>query len=78
MPQPFKQWKVLPHGKLSYIDENLLTVVGAIKNKPALREQLEDWARLYSLKRIIVSHGDIIIEANPTDVLRDLAKQLAA
>ena len=30
MTQPFKQWTVLPHGKLVQIDENLLTVVGEI------------------------------------------------
>lgn len=49
----------------------------AIKNKPALREQLEEWAKLYGLRRIIVSHGDII-ENNPTQVLRTLAEKLAA
>ncbi|MEP6503251.1 MAG: hypothetical protein ABJD97_07980 [Betaproteobacteria bacterium] len=30
MTQPFKQWTVLPHGKLVQIDENILTVVGEI------------------------------------------------
>ena len=48
-----------------------------IKDKPALREQLDEWAKLYSLKRIVVSHGKII-EDRPTEVLRTLAKQLAA
>jgi hypothetical protein len=48
-----------------------------IKDKPALREQLEEWSKLYSLKRIIVSHGDII-EREPSRVLHDLAKELAA
>jgi hypothetical protein len=28
MAKPFEQWTVLPHGKLSPIDENVLTVVG--------------------------------------------------
>jgi hypothetical protein len=28
VPQPLKGWKVLPHGKLTPIDENILTVVG--------------------------------------------------
>jgi hypothetical protein len=28
--QPFQKWKVLPHGKLSQIDDNILTVVGEI------------------------------------------------
>jgi len=30
MTQPFKEWTVLPHGKLSQIDDNILTVVGKI------------------------------------------------
>jgi hypothetical protein len=30
MTQPFKRWTVLPHGKLSEIDDNILTVVGEI------------------------------------------------
>ena len=28
--RPFKQWKVLPHGKLSEVDANILTVTGEI------------------------------------------------
>lgn len=31
MTRPFRQWKVLPHGKLSEIDENILTVTGEIR-----------------------------------------------
>lgn len=31
MTRPFKQWTVLPHGKLSMIDDNILTVVGEIR-----------------------------------------------
>src|SRR4030095_16861678 len=30
MTQPFKEWTVLPHGRLSQIDDNILTVVGKI------------------------------------------------
>lgn len=30
MTQPFQHWTVLPHGKLTQIDDNLLTVVGEI------------------------------------------------
>ncbi|MEO8153188.1 MAG: hypothetical protein ABI605_08975 [Rhizobacter sp.] len=30
MTKPFKQWTVLPHGKLSEIDDNILTVVGQL------------------------------------------------
>ena len=54
-----------------------LIALRAIKNKPALRDQLEQWAKLYGLERIIVSHGDII-EEKPTEVLLHLAHQLAA
>jgi hypothetical protein len=30
MPKPFTEWKVLPHGKLTAIDTDILTVVGDI------------------------------------------------
>jgi hypothetical protein len=30
MTKPFKHWKVLPHGKLKQIDDNILTVTGDI------------------------------------------------
>lgn len=42
----------------------------------ALREQLLRWARMQPLNRILVSHGEPI-EANPQQVLRDLAGSLA-
>jgi len=48
-----------------------------IKDKPALRAQLEAWSQLKSLNRIIVSHGDIV-EGDPPAVLRELAQSLAA
>ena len=28
MPKPFTEWTVLPHGKLSRLDDNLLSVTG--------------------------------------------------
>ena len=31
MTQPYTHWNVLPHGKLSAIDEGILTVVGQIR-----------------------------------------------
>src|SRR5258708_39399220 len=31
MTQPYTHWNVLPHGKLSAIDEGILTVVGHIR-----------------------------------------------
>jgi hypothetical protein len=49
----------------------------AVKNKDALRAQLEAWARIENLNRIIVSHGDIVTR-NPPGVLVHLAKDLAA
>jgi hypothetical protein len=49
----------------------------SIKDKPALKAQLEEWARLPGLKRVLVSHGDII-EEDPPRVLRGLAASLAA
>src|SRR5258706_4775132 len=30
MPKPFTEWKVLPHGKLTAIEDDILTVVGDI------------------------------------------------
>lgn len=47
-----------------------------IKDKPALRAQVEVWSRLSGLNRIIVSHGDVV-ERDPSAVLRDLAHTLA-
>jgi hypothetical protein len=30
VPKPHQQWKVLPHGKLTQVDDNIMTVVGEI------------------------------------------------
>jgi hypothetical protein len=51
--------------------------LGTIKDKGAVRAQLNAWARLRGLNRIVVSHGDIV-ERNPSGVLRSLAQTLAA
>lgn len=51
--------------------------LGAIKDKPALRQQLESWAQIRDLKRIVVSHGELV-ERNAGAVLHDLAGELAA
>ena len=48
-----------------------------IKDKPALRGQLERWARIPGLNRIIVSHGKIVTHDAP-GVLDRLAVSLAA
>jgi hypothetical protein len=49
----------------------------SIKDKAALRDQLQEWARLGDLQRIVVSHGRVIDSEVPI-VLRQLADQLAA
>jgi hypothetical protein len=48
-----------------------------IKDKSAVREQFERWARLSALKRIIVSHG-APIENEPARALENLATSLRA
>ena len=48
-----------------------------IKDKLALRGQLERWARIPSLNRIIVSHGKIV-SRDAKGVLDRLAESLAA
>ncbi len=48
-----------------------------IKDKHALRGQLERWARIHNLNRIIVSHGEIVTR-DPAGVLDRLAETLAA
>ncbi|MES1205077.1 MAG: hypothetical protein ABUS79_03995 [Pseudomonadota bacterium] len=48
----------------------------SIKDRPALKAQLERWADIPSLTRVVVSHGDIIDKHAPA-VLRALAAKLA-
>jgi hypothetical protein len=48
-----------------------------VKDKGAVSTQLEDWARLPNLKRVIISHGDIIAEA-PGAVLERISAELRA
>jgi hypothetical protein len=47
-----------------------------VRDKSALREQLERWAGLSELRRIVVSHGAPIAR-NPNRALRSLAASLA-
>jgi hypothetical protein len=47
-----------------------------VREKAALREQMLAWAALSDLKRIVVSHGDIITH-DPRGVLRALAEALS-
>ena len=48
-----------------------------VKDRAALRAQLESWSRLPSLKRVIISHGNIIAE-DAGRVLGRIAHDLAA
>jgi hypothetical protein len=48
-----------------------------IKDKQALRRQLEAWAQIGDLNRIIVSHGAIVTR-DASGVLVSLAQSLAA
>ena len=48
-----------------------------VKDERALREQLEAWAEMQSLTRIIVSHGHVIAN-DAQGVLRRIASHLAA
>jgi hypothetical protein len=48
-----------------------------VKDKDALREQLQYWSHLPRLQRVIVSHGAIITE-QPAGVLGRIAQELAA
>lgn len=54
-----------------------LVELRGIKDKDALRGQLERWARIPGLNRIIVSHGKIVSRDAPA-VLDRLAESLAA
>lgn len=47
-----------------------------IDDAAALRAQLLEWADMDSVRRILVSHGDVI-EADARQTLRDLARSLA-
>jgi hypothetical protein len=54
-----------------------LVVRKAVADKPTLAAQLERWSALADLKRIIVSHGEIISE-DPAQILRRLARLLTS
>lgn len=49
--------------------------LGAVKDKEALRMQLEVWSEIPGLQRILVSHGEAITR-DPAGVLRGLAASL--
>jgi hypothetical protein len=47
-----------------------------VKDRADLRGQLARWAEIETLRRVVVSHGDVI-EDDPRGVLRELAASLA-
>ena len=47
-----------------------------VESKKALGDQLQKWAEIPDLVRIVMSHGDII-DDSPATVLRELALSLA-
>jgi hypothetical protein len=53
MPKPFQHWTVLPHGGLSRLDDNMLTVTGVLKMP------LEDVQRRMTVVRL--KDGDAVI-----------------
>ena len=46
-----------------------------LKDKPALKSQLEEWARLTSLVRLVPCHGDLVPAGAP-EALRAAAATL--
>jgi hypothetical protein len=48
-----------------------------VKDEAALREQLQRWAELPNLRRVVVSHGNIITN-DAAPLLRRIAQELAA
>jgi hypothetical protein len=55
MPKPFTQWKVLPHGKLTAIDSDVLTVTGDIPMPVGNLPRRMTVARLQDSRLVIFS-----------------------
>jgi hypothetical protein len=72
MTEPFTQWKVLPHGKLTEIDENILTVTGEI------RMPLADLPRRMTVVRLadsrLVVYSAIALDEIQMRVLEDYGR----
>lgn len=67
MPKPFKQWTVLPHGKLSRLDDNILSVTGD------LHMPLGDFPRRMTVVRLrdgrLVIYSAIALDEQEMDAL---------
>jgi len=55
MPKPFTEWKVLPHSKLTTIEDDILTVVGDIPMPVANMERRMTVVRLRDGRLVIFS-----------------------
>jgi hypothetical protein len=72
MPQPFTQWKVLPHGKLSKIDDNILSVIGTIPMPVGNMTRRMTVVRLRGGRLVIFSA--IALDESEMRVLEDFGK----
>lgn len=52
-----------------------LVKMRTIKDKAALRDQLEAWSQIGDLNQIVVSHGEVVTQ-DPAAALRQMAQQL--
>jgi hypothetical protein len=55
MPKPFTEWKVLPHGKLTAIEDDILTVVGDIPMRVGDMKRRMTVVRLRDRRLVIFS-----------------------
>jgi hypothetical protein len=71
MPKPFETWTVLPHRPIQKLEDDLWAVEGKllIKDKPGLKTLLQQPAAIPDLKRVIVSHGEML-ESGAAEGLR--------
>lgn len=69
MPKPFKHWTVLPHGKLSRLDDNILSVTGD------LHMPLGDFPRRMTVVRLrdgrLVIYSAIALDEHEMDALEE-------
>ena len=89
MARAHDEWRVLRHGPIEKLEENLWTVTGstgvprvtrlfrvmAVKDKAAFKADLGRSAQTPNLARIVVSHHEPIVN-RPSDVLRRIAESL--
>jgi hypothetical protein len=69
MVQPFTEWKVLPHGRLTAIDDNMLTVVGGIPMPVGNMKRRMTVVRLRGGRLVVFSA--IALDENEMSLLED-------